>query len=88
MISYTLSGFAGTEDGVTIDLSNLDAVNLQQSTGVVSVGAGARWQGVYDALDPYQLSVQGGRNGAVGVGGFLTGGIMLLKLPIGSHLTD
>ncbi|KAJ4985683.1 FAD binding domain-containing protein [Stagonosporopsis vannaccii] len=67
-------GFAGINDGVTIDLRDMSAVQLQQSAGIVSVGAGARWQVVYDALDPYQLSVQGGRNGAVGVGGFLTGG--------------
>lgn len=72
--SDILPGFAGTEDGITIDLSGLNAVQLQQSAGVVSVGAGARSQRVYDALDPYQLSVQAGRNGAVGIGGFLTGG--------------
>lgn len=72
--TYSQLGFASTEDGVTIDLSSINGVELQQATGVVSVGAGSRWQGVYDALDPYQLSVQGGRNGAVGVGGFLTGG--------------
>jgi FAD/FMN-containing dehydrogenase len=49
-------------------------VQLDPSTSVVSVGAGARSQSVYEALDPYNLSAQVGRNGDVGVGGFLTGG--------------
>ncbi|KAH4090377.1 hypothetical protein HBH46_190940 [Parastagonospora nodorum] len=52
----------------------MDSVQLDQSAGIVSVGPGARWQKVYDALDPYQLSFQGGRNGKVGVAGFLLGG--------------
>ncbi|EAT81770.1 hypothetical protein SNOG_10376 [Parastagonospora nodorum SN15] len=51
----------------------MDSVQLDQSAGIVSVGPGARWQKVYDALDPYQLSFQGGRNGKVGVAGFLLG---------------
>ena len=56
----------------------MSAVVLDSSSSFVSVGPGARWQRVYDALDPYSLSIQGGRNGIVGVGGFLTGGAQLL----------
>ena len=52
----------------------MNSVTFENSANTVSVGPGARWQSVYDALDPYGLSVQGGRNGRVGVGGFLTGG--------------
>ncbi|KAH7355632.1 hypothetical protein BKA66DRAFT_446467 [Pyrenochaeta sp. MPI-SDFR-AT-0127] len=70
----TNKGFADINDGITIDLSTINAVELKRSAGIVAVGSGARWQNVYNALDPYSLSVQGGRNGDVGVGGFLTGG--------------
>ncbi|KAH9878814.1 hypothetical protein J1614_002248 [Plenodomus biglobosus] len=52
----------------------MNDVELKQSDNIVSVGPGARWQIVYDALEPYNLTVQGGRNGLVGIGGFLTGG--------------
>lgn len=69
-----MAGFADVEDGITIDLSAMNTVRLKRSVNVVSVGPGARWQSVYNALDPHKISVQGGRNGVVGVGGFLLGG--------------
>ncbi|KAH7072187.1 hypothetical protein BKA63DRAFT_544548 [Paraphoma chrysanthemicola] len=70
----TNKGFADIKDGVTIDLSAMNKILLNRADNTVSVGPGARWQSVYDALDPYSISVQGGRNGHVGVGGFLLGG--------------
>jgi FAD/FMN-containing dehydrogenase len=74
LLVLMVTGFADIEHGITIDLSRMNSVQLDGSASVVSVGPGARWQKVYDALDPYQLSIQGGRNGIVGVGGFLLGG--------------
>lgn len=38
------------------------------------MGAGASWLDVYKYLDPYGVTVAGGRNGAVGVGGLTLGG--------------
>lgn len=78
--TYVQAGFADIEDGITIDLSNMNAVRLSESIDTVSIGPGARWQSVYNYLDPYGLSVQGGRNGDVGVGGFLIGGIHFLHV--------
>ncbi len=52
----------------------MKTIALDTASNIVSVGPGARWQSVYDALEPYGITVQGGRNGNVGVGGFLTGG--------------
>jgi FAD/FMN-containing dehydrogenase len=69
-----LTGFADVEDGITIDLSAMNELTLKRSPNMISVGPGARWQSVYNALDPYNMSVQGGRNGHVGVGGYLLGG--------------
>jgi FAD/FMN-containing dehydrogenase len=74
-------GFANIDDGITIDLSAMNKLQINHAVNTVSVGAGARWQSVYDALDPYSLSVQGGRNGHVGVGGYLLGGIYMLCFP-------
>lgn len=66
------SGYANVQDGVTINFSNMAAVEVDGS--VVKVGAGARWLSVYKALEPLGLAVAGGRNGNVGVGGLLLGG--------------
>lgn len=43
-------------------------------TKVAQVGAGSRWREVYGALEPYGVTVTGGRTSTVGVAGFLTGG--------------
>ncbi|KAJ8118417.1 hypothetical protein OPT61_g610 [Boeremia exigua] len=67
-------GFANIEDGITVDLSAMKAITMDSASGILSVGPGSRWQSVYDLLDPYGIAVQGGRNGDVGIGGFLTGG--------------
>jgi FAD binding domain len=76
----TWSGASNMQGGVTIDLSDLNQITVYQQNSVVSLGPGLRWQNVYDALEPYQLAVLGGRWGNVGVGGLLTGGMNNLHL--------
>ncbi|KAH8923045.1 FAD binding domain protein [Atractiella rhizophila] len=68
------AGFANIDGGVTIDMSRLDSITVDDGTKVVSVGAGAEWIDVYRFLDPLGLTVAGGRNGAVGVAGLTLGG--------------
>ncbi|KAH7102172.1 hypothetical protein BKA62DRAFT_829528 [Auriculariales sp. MPI-PUGE-AT-0066] len=69
------AGFANIDGGgVSIDLSGLNRVEVSADGAVVSVGAGATSLAVYAALDPWNVTAAVGRNGAVGVGGFLTGG--------------
>lgn len=68
------AGFANINNGVTIDMSALSSININSDHTVVSVGAGAKWLDVYSYLDPLGLSVAGGRNGLVGVGGLTLGG--------------
>ena len=68
------AGFANIDGGVTIDMTGLSSVDVNEDHSVASVGAGASWLDAYAYLDPLGKSVAGGRNGAVGVGGLTLGG--------------
>ncbi|KAL8710037.1 MAG: hypothetical protein Q9220_005308 [cf. Caloplaca sp. 1 TL-2023] len=75
------AGSANIEDGVTIDMRSIRAVDVNQQETVVSIGAGARWSGVYEVLDAVGLGVAGGRISDVGVGGLILGGGMSYFAP-------
>ncbi|KAJ0336656.1 hypothetical protein COL154_013472 [Colletotrichum chrysophilum] len=68
------------QNGVTIDLGRHDSVTYREDEhaekghGVASIGSGARWGDVYTELEKEGVMVTGGREGHVGVGGFLLGG--------------
>ena len=68
------AGFANINAGVTIDMTGLSSVAVNSDHTIAHVGAGASWLDVYVYLDSLGLSVAGGRNGAVGVGGLTLGG--------------
>ncbi|KAL9623351.1 MAG: hypothetical protein Q9204_007961, partial [Flavoplaca sp. TL-2023a] len=71
---YTLwVGSANIDGGVTIDMTAISTVSLIRAKIVVSVGAGARWSAVYQALDAVGVGVAGGRVANAGVGGLVTG---------------
>lgn len=53
--------------GITLDLALLNSVKLGE--GSISVGAGARWGAVYEALEGMGLGVSGNRSGKGGIGG-------------------
>ncbi|APA09580.1 hypothetical protein SS1G_06273 [Sclerotinia sclerotiorum 1980 UF-70] len=67
------AGSANIDNGITIDLRNINAAEVNESKGIVSVGGGAIWGQVYDKLDAMGLSVVGGHVYDVGVGGFTLG---------------
>ena len=67
-------GAANIDGGITIDMRSLNNVTVSASGKTAHVGAGASWLDVYTYLDARNLSVAGGRNGLVGVGGLLLGG--------------
>lgn len=75
------AGFANIQAGATIDMASLNFVDINTDHAVVHVGAGAAWIDVYRFLDSYNVSVAGGRNGAVGVGGLTLGGGISYFLP-------
>ena len=71
------ASFAGASNiggGVAIDLKGLNEITVSNDRTQTSVGAGQVWSSVYMELDSQNLSVIGGRSGAIGVGGLTLGG--------------
>ncbi|KAJ5653619.1 FAD-binding domain-containing protein [Penicillium lividum] len=76
------AGAANIEKGVTLDLSLMNEVKLSGDHKTVDLGPGGRWKKVWETLDPYNVTVTGGRDSDVGVGGFLLGGGLSYLGPI------
>lgn len=68
------AGASNIQDGVTIDLQYISAVEYDAEKGIVKVGSGARWNDVFRALEPLGVMTTGGRSSTVGVGGSTLGG--------------
>ncbi|KAK4185136.1 hypothetical protein QBC35DRAFT_504349 [Podospora australis] len=60
--------------GILLDLQQINVVTVAGDGSSVSVGAGARWGSVYDALESKNRAVIGARDRSVGVGGSILGG--------------
>lgn len=68
-------GFATNNGGMVIDLCNFNKVEvLDQLTGKVRVGAGAKWGDVAKQLEAHNLAISSGDTRSVGVGGLTLGG--------------
>ncbi len=68
-------GWSSIENpGVLVDLQKLNQVTVSADHKIASLGPGGRWGDVFAALDPYGVSVIGGRIPHVGVGGLILGG--------------
>ncbi|OGM43028.1 hypothetical protein ABOM_009303, partial [Aspergillus bombycis] len=68
-------GYSNNIDtGVTIDLQYLNQTTYDRKTNIASVSPGSHWEDVYAELHKHGVVVTGGRDGDVGVGGFLLGG--------------
>ncbi|MFD7057236.1 FAD-binding oxidoreductase [Streptomyces mirabilis] len=78
---HGISGRSTNDQGMVIDLSRLNTVEILDSrSGLVRVEAGARWGDVAAALAPHGLGLSSGDTGDVGVGGLATaGGIGLMS---------
>lgn len=74
------AGGAGTEGGVLLSLEKLNNLSLNEDKSITGVGAGLRWQAVYEYLADFGLACVGGRVPDVGVGGLLTGGGLSLHV--------
>jgi FAD/FMN-containing dehydrogenase len=62
------------DNGVTIDLGQMNSTTLNKGNATVSIQPGARWGNVYNTLQRIGYTVAGGRAFDVGVGGFVMGG--------------
>jgi FAD/FMN-containing dehydrogenase len=67
-------GSNDVHEGVTIDLGQMTDVTFDKQSKLASIQPGSRWANVYQELLKDQVCVTGGRDGNVGIGGFLTGG--------------
>ena len=63
---------------MTIDLRSIDAIDTNSGRNVTSVGARSIWKDVYAKLVPLNLTLTGARVAGLGVGGFTTGGRLIL----------
>lgn len=68
------AGASNIQDGVTIDLQYISAVEYDAAKSLVKVGPGARWNDVFTTLEPLGVMTTGGRSSTVGVGGSTLGG--------------
>lgn len=73
-----VAGFNNIDDGATLDLSRINAVELAPDLRTTRLGAGAEWQRVYDETP--DVVVPGGLCGGTGVGGVALGGGMSIFL--------
>jgi FAD/FMN-containing dehydrogenase len=60
--------------GLVIDLSRLNTVTVDGSTGLVTVGGGATMADVYAAIQPHELAFALGNGATVGIAGLTLGG--------------
>lgn len=67
------AGAANVENGALLSMRKFRGVSVNEQTGIVSIGAGERWEEVYSALEHQGLAVTGGRVAKVGVGGLILG---------------
>lgn len=67
-------GHSSIEDGVLIDLREMKEIEISEDGKIASVGSGARWSDVYEALDSHGMSVVGPRLPDGRIGGFILGG--------------
>ncbi len=70
---HSYAGYS-TTDGVIIDVSSMTDVSFDASTGLATVGGGARNRQVYDALEKVNQTLTHGRCYQVGVAGLVLGG--------------
>jgi hypothetical protein len=81
---HCFAGHSSTE-GIIIDVTPMGSVSV--SSGTATVGAGARLDAVYDALERHDLTIPGGCGPTVGIAGLtLGGGLGILGRVFGAML--
>jgi FAD/FMN-containing dehydrogenase len=60
-------------------MAKLNMVVLSEDRSTAAIGPGNTWYDVYKVLDPLGVSVVGGREAGVGVGGLTLGGMCTIS---------
>jgi FAD/FMN-containing dehydrogenase len=68
------TGSSNIKNGVTIDLRNINGIQVSDDRSTTNVGPGAKLRDLYETLDGIGLSVISGRDSNVGVAGITLGG--------------
>ncbi|KAK0541979.1 hypothetical protein OC845_006815 [Tilletia horrida] len=74
-----MAGWNNVDGGILISLQNLNTTRYDPASTYATVGAGVRWRDVYNQLAPFNVTVVGGRQGDVGTGFLLGGGLSFLS---------
>ncbi|KAF2026973.1 FAD-binding domain-containing protein, partial [Setomelanomma holmii] len=72
------AGFGSIDKlGVLIDMQDINHLSMQAGNdSIAKIGSGVRWAEIYEYLDNRRFGAVGGRDGDVGVAGYLLGGGM------------
>jgi hypothetical protein len=82
---HSYAGYSTADNGLVVDLSNLNGIAVSADRKTVQVGAGVRLIDMYSALARRGLTVPGGSCPTVGIGGLaLGGGIGLAARSLGA----
>ena len=84
---HSYAGYS-TTPGLLIDLSLMESLDYDQTTGIAKVGGGAHNSNLYSDLPPFNVAVTHGRCSPVGVGGLTLGGGIGFNMRLHGLLID
>ena len=86
---HSVPGFGTVDDGLVIDLSGINNVQVDTDKKVARVGGGATWGDLDHATYPFGLATPGGIISTTGIGGLtLGGGIGYLTRSLGLSIDN